>query len=246
MLGVCATLYAPVSAFYLFGNWKNETVYKDVLNAITELNLKVKDFEEIHRNANSIFHSQYLINFHEEMSNIIDWQFSIIHQNAPINSIEDIWKFDMPIKEKKHKVTTEILNLYKETIISNLKRLEHEMKLKINEIEVLSENHDIYSPYLDKIEFTFIYSNLLKSLEYELDFQFFRTPLWDLKNSFDSSYGNEVYKNMEVQKYLEGYHNNPPESFISKGFNSEDSYKNIVKKRILEINNISKRIQENF
>lgn len=246
MLGVCATLYAPISAFHFFGNWKNETVYKDVLNAITELNLKVKDFEEIHRNANSIFHSQYLMSFDQEMHNIIDWQFSIIHKNAPINSIEDVWKFDMPIKEKKYEVTTKIFNLYKETVISHLQKLEHEIKLKINEIEVLSENHNIYSPHLDQIDFNFIYSNLLKSLEYELDFQFFRTPLWELKNSFDSSYGNEVYKNMEVQKYLEGYHNNPPESFISKGFNSEDSYKNIVKKRILEINNISQRIQENF
>ncbi|TCB47339.1 hypothetical protein E0H80_16205 [Acinetobacter sp. ANC 4779] len=246
MLGVCATLYAPLSAFYFFGNWKNETVYKDVLNAITELNLKVKEFEELHRNADSIFTSQYLINFDQEMHNIIDWQLSIIHKNAPINSIEDVWKFDMPIKEKKYEVTTNILNSYRETIISHLNKLEQEIKFKINEIEVLSENHDIYSPYLDKIDFTFIYSNLLRSLDYYLNFQFLRTPLWGLKNSFDASYGEEVYKNMEVQKYLEGYHNNPPENFISKGFTSEETYKNIIKKRILEINNISKRIQENF
>lgn len=246
MLGVCATLYAPISAFYFFGNWKNETVYKDVLNAIAELNLKVKEFEEIHRNANSIFHSQHLMDFDREMRNIIDWQFSIIHKNSPIKSIEDIWKFDMPIKEKKHEVTSEILNLYKETVIIHLQKLEHEIKLKINEIEVFSENHNIYTQYVNKIDFTFIYTNLLRSLDYEIEFKFFRTPLWDLKNSFDSSYGNEVNKNMEVQKYLEGYHNNPPESFINKGFTSDDTYKNIIRKRVLEINNISKQIQENF
>lgn len=246
ILGGGITLYVFIGGVILWRHKENKKKYDNLLPIFMELETKVKEFENIHRNAKSILEQKYLKNFHIEMDKIIAWQLSIIEDNYPINSIDDIYKFDHPIKKQKFEFIMQIKSIYVSTIINHLQDLENEIRNKIDTIEFMSKNKNIYQKNLELIDFSFLYENLICSITYELDYEFANTPLWTLQDSFDQSYRKSAIKNMEISKYLEEYHNHPPENFINKGFTSEDTYKNIVKKRILEINSISERIQENF
>lgn len=155
MLGVCATLYAPIAAFFFYDSWKEQTKYSKKLDFLLEIRQELRlTSEQIFRLRNFIcFDYQIIISYDEK---IIESQNNKYIENIKeidlkIKNIKDLFidiYFITNIPEETQYTIHKNLNYLKEVLIQCRKMHDHIYKLFLKKETLQLINYEIKKIWL--------------------------------------------------------------------------------------------------